>query len=167
MIRPCLKKIIENFGFEYVGGEYIAHFYFDATGNILTCIVKEDSDEYGLPIIQFHFFNSDGDFLSKCTLDQMFVSLSDRHMKLVPKKSTSVYVATINVSVTVPVDMKDITTSEYHSILEDYVDDEQGVAIIKARERVGNLLHAASLEYNDLECTDIKEVARVEVRKHE
>lgn len=146
MIRPAIKKIIEEIGFKLIGNEYTANFVCDATGNVLSCVVKECEDRWGLATIRFHFFNSDGDFLSESSLDQMLVSIYDRHITLVPIKSDKEYEIVFLLHMKVDVDMKNVSDKDYLDGMEAIDNEtEHEVATYIAMSKLKEIMDENSL----------------------
>lgn len=122
-----LREIIEEMGFKKTLGEYSATFEDDATGSIMEVIIKEGADENGVRILEFHFFDEQGNFLEKYYLDQMIVACV-RNLTLVPKKSNKKYQSNYYVEIGVPVDMSCIQQETFNHWYSEGVEKEVDIA---------------------------------------
>lgn len=160
-MKANVTKIIEDMGFKKSIDEYVADFYEPNSGNFLTFVVKEESDEDGIPRIMFYAHNERLEFLGKYSLDQM-MDEAETNLIFVPRKSAKKYLATISLRFNVPVEMTEVDAETYLEWIKTNIQlsigtSEIGVASKVAREDLREYLNDCPFSFYDFEVEKIRE----------
>lgn len=158
MITGKVREIIKSMGFEFNEfGEYEAKFHDDGTGSLVTIVIREEPDNNSLPRLQFYGYDEHNNSLgSPCTLDQMMESYAN-HFLPIPKKSNKSYACYYDVTVQVPIDMKEVSQKDYYDAMC-HCDDESEVVESIAGEKIKNLFSCTSMNVTEISWSMTEEI---------
>ena len=161
-MKANVIKVIEDMGFKKFVDEYAADFYEPNSGSFLTFVVKEESDEDGIPRIMFYAYNTRLEFLGKYSLDQMMDEV-ETGLIFVPRKTDKQYLTTISVKFDIPVDMTEVDAKTYLEWVKANIQlsvgsSEMAAASKVARADLREFLQDCPFNYCDIEIEKIKEL---------
>lgn len=158
MIRPRVRSILQDSGFELCCNEWIGDFVDDNSGMLINIVAKEGADENDCPQVLFHAFDESGNLLGIHTLDQLLDNL-EMGLTPVPKKSDKKYQAIYRVKIQVPVEMQKVDNEKYRKIFcEDGLSDESGIAESIARKALASFLRYCPFNVVGMEAEEVEEI---------
>lgn len=149
LVSRKVEKLLEEMGFVYEDeNRWCASFLFDHTGNIINIVGFVHDDKQGIPVFCFRSFDKNDNLLAEFTFDQLMLSY-ERDMKPVPVKSNKKYKDTYIFQVEIPVDMNDISNSQFENYIRQGYETEEEIAQNHAGFMLGR--HLAQIECHVLE----------------
>lgn len=158
MLARSVIQIIERMGFIYEDeNRWVADFMCDSTGDIVTIVAYEDSDEYGFAKILFDNCDDCGNLRSTITLDQMMLEY-ERNIRPVPRKSDKKYKVELTMQVEMAVDMNAIFPETYRMYIEDGERYELDIAQLIAKADLTEYCNGAPFSVTDIDINSVEEV---------
>lgn len=158
LISKKVEKLMEEMGFVYEDeNRWCASFIFGATGNIINIVGFVHDDKYGIPVMCFRSYDENDNLLAEFTFDQLLMSY-ENDMQSVPVKSNNKYLASYNLTVSVPVDMSKMSSSKFTELLLEGHETEEEIAQSYAREKLMDYLTDTDMYVIEFQSDDIEEV---------